>query len=291
MKKLLLFTVLFCFVLGNDSFSQLVFQNGSMEVPDDSLKYNLWTDAYLNGNLVGWWAEPGVLDSGRERFYGEEEVQHGKYCAYAYNLDETVWNLCGTVEAQMLDLNLTFYIQYSWCQDPTDDFTWHIKFATYEGVDTANYELLETVSDDFDPANIDLENEPPWIPEEIDVTLPESAVGKNLLIGYDITSAGTAIGWFNFDNFVLTVTGTAGISKTSGELISIFPNPSTGIFTLEGIHNDTEYQLFDLSGKQIAAGLLGNNRSTLDLSGLSKGMYLLRTSSAKSSGFHKLILK
>ena len=64
-------------------------------------------------------------------------------------------------------------------------------------------------------------------------------------------------------------------NKVSTRVI-IFPNPTTGIFTITYSENTKQLQIFDLLGKlQFSTELNGGNKIDIDISSLQKGIYLL----------------
>ncbi|MFA9388687.1 MAG: T9SS type A sorting domain-containing protein [Prolixibacteraceae bacterium] len=288
MKKKLLLTFAFSFMLTSMMYSQIEFQNGSFEEPDDEVKYrNDGNNGWLNGNLVGWWADPTATDSGREGIKGEGAVPDGKYTGYAYNNDGTIWNLAGMVEPGKLELALYFSVQYSWAATSTDNFYVTIRFACFEGEDTVSYELVDELIQDWDA---DATTSAEWIDYEFDEILPETAVGKQLLIGYDITSDLAENAWFNFDNFQLEVVGTTGISRKDLDASVIYPNPSPGIFTVKGLVDDTDYEIFNLAGLRVSSGVLSSAYNSLDLTTLGKGVYMMQSRSVKGTVVNKLII-
>ena len=76
-----------------------------------------------------------------------------------------------------------------------------------------------------------------------------------------------------------TLSEIAGIPTLStGKSISIYPNPSTGIFTIGELDGDTRnYEVFNLQGKSIQKGIVVSGKATINLSGLENGMYLFRS--------------
>jgi len=66
-------------------------------------------------------------------------------------------------------------------------------------------------------------------------------------------------------------TSTAGIASTSDNQLAVFPNPTTGIITIEGAPF-LEAALYDLQGKK----LMDVNNRKADLGNLPNGAYLLR---------------
>jgi uncharacterized delta-60 repeat protein len=84
------------------------------------------------------------------------------------------------------------------------------------------------------------------------------------------------------------------IDITTNNKITIYPNPSDGIynFNLTVEDDDTQIQVFNLLGEQVFSGLLtGKQENKIDLSNLTKGCYLVKLSNSESITTHKLIKK
>jgi len=56
--------------------------------------------------------------------------------------------------------------------------------------------------------------------------------------------------------------------------LSIWPNPSTGLFTIDGIAH-SNYTIFNVFGKPVQSGVIQSN-STIDISATSKGVYFIQ---------------
>ena len=56
---------------------------------------------------------------------------------------------------------------------------------------------------------------------------------------------------------------------------TLYPNPTTGKLTIEGISGDVQIYLHDFAGKEVFASSLTSSRSTIDLSHLPSGMYVI----------------
>jgi hypothetical protein len=66
----------------------------------------------------------------------------------------------------------------------------------------------------------------------------------------------------------------SGLSPLSEERLNVYPNPTSTILNIDGMHATDKIQLLDLQGKIV---LTGNQQSkSLDISSLDKGVYLLR---------------
>nr|WP_294938289.1 PKD domain-containing protein [uncultured Flavobacterium sp.] len=61
----------------------------------------------------------------------------------------------------------------------------------------------------------------------------------------------------------------------SANSLTVFPNPSTGIFNIQ-MTVDAKAEIFDITGKQILSKTIFAGTSTLDLSAYRSGMYLIR---------------
>lgn len=93
--------------------------------------------------------------------------------------------------------------------------------------------------------------------------------------------------------------GTNGITNTTPFGLKVFPNPSSGKFTVSGIAaNSTalELSVYDLSGKLVKQESLSHvqlsNAYTLDLTAQPKGVYLLKVKDQSgATEVHKLAVK
>jgi len=68
---------------------------------------------------------------------------------------------------------------------------------------------------------------------------------------------------------------TTGVNSPVENSISIFPNPSKGMFTLQGVLNSS-LEITDIFGKQVLFEIGLGNTYSVDLSGLEKGIYLVK---------------
>ncbi len=92
----------------------------------------------------------------------------------------------------------------------------------------------------------------------------------------------------------LTESGIRTLQIESSEIkLRLFPNPSTGQMTIDGLTDDAqEYQVFDKLGRMVAKGLISLEKNQLDFSELKNGVYRLVTSSGEETSIlHMVILK
>jgi hypothetical protein len=80
---------------------------------------------------------------------------------------------------------------------------------------------------------------------------------------------------------------TTGINEISESTINLYPNPTTGIITLEGISEvDLTISIFDVYGKLISQV---NNKTSLDLSEFASGIYYVAIKQGDSDFINKKV--
>ncbi|MFB6319145.1 glycoside hydrolase family 2 TIM barrel-domain containing protein [Saccharicrinis sp. FJH54] len=273
-------------------YTKLEIQNGSFELPEEDLKYRADGNSdggLFNGNVPGWWADGDATDCGRQNT--SKPAYDGKYTGYAFNNDYgSIWAVAGTVQKDKRNLDLSFW---AWESFPKGQSGVSVvaKFAVYDGPDPSAFTLLETLTQPFDAVAHD---ENGWGNFIFSYTLPESAEGKNLLIGFDIVTEGTADTWFSFDNFSLIVSEVTGIGQLTGSgMVKIFPNPANGIMTIQMNSNDYNgtYTFYTVSGKEVLSGRLWQRSQAVNVSALEKGVYLIKIENSSGSQIIRSVLE
>jgi len=118
------------------------------------------------------------------------------------------------------------------------------------------------------------------------------------LNGEEFTAGTYTITWIVTDagenetecNFVLTVKDYVGIGSIDEKNISIYPNPTYGIITIE---NAVGYELTisDIRGKQIYNSLIYEKSSTINIENAVSGVYLINFKSDTENYTNKLIIE
>ncbi len=80
--------------------------------------------------------------------------------------------------------------------------------------------------------------------------------------------------------------GIVKVIESKKPSFKIFPNPSQGVFFIDGAANGELVEVYNLEGKRVFNA--SNNSGKIDLSSLNKGLYLLKLG---DSGFKKVILE
>ncbi len=109
---------------------------------------------------------------------------------------------------------------------------------------------------------------------------PATAAEMDNIMGVSLDIYGNAyIPDYTNDRIRMLTNVTTGINKLAvdnGQL-TVYPNPSNGIFTLEGITQGSTVQLYDVTGKLIETKInLESNFMQFNMSNFADGMFLLR---------------
>ena len=77
--------------------------------------------------------------------------------------------------------------------------------------------------------------------------------------------------------------GVLGIGHVEKSNLITYPNPVKGdFFTIENARTDGNAILYDLSGKQVKSARIENGKAQVNVSGLAKGIYLLKTTKSEA---------
>ena len=121
-----------------------------------------------------------------------------------------------------------------------------------------------------------------------------SAVAASPTVTTNYTVTATSGACKNATTLTVTVNACVGIAEVSNlSSIQIFPNPSTGLITvqLSQINDGTSLHITDMLGKEVYTTVLNNDRSSMDISTLQKGMYVLTITSGQAKHMQKLIIQ
>lgn len=73
--------------------------------------------------------------------------------------------------------------------------------------------------------------------------------------------------------------------------IALWPNPTHGTIELSGINNTTHFALSNILGQNIMTGSLKSGQSSIDLTGLTPGVYLLQLSENERACVKKVVVE
>ena len=90
-----------------------------------------------------------------------------------------------------------------------------------------------------------------------------------------------------FNNIAVHGTANLGVTKNNASQFAVYPNPFNDMLNIKGIEN-ADYKVFTIDGKLVESG---KTSSQLNLSNLSKGLYLLQLSANGTTETKKIIKK
>jgi len=126
-----------------------------------------------------------------------------------------------------------------------------------------------------------------WIVNESQANFVRTAEGEIYkIVFYDFEGSSTGITTLE-KTLIGTVTNINNLELLN---IQAYPNPTSGNITLNGINDNYQISLFDLSGNLLLSNSISNNQ-IIDLNHLSAGAYTLVLQSDENYGVQKLLIK
>lgn len=125
--------------------------------------------------------------------------------------------------------------------------------------------------------------------KEVEVSLPTNVVtADNVRFKFEFTCGG--------GNFLyiddINITGSVGISEAQQAGISVYPNPATNAVTVELANElrNVKAEIRNITGQIISQASVTNQKSTLDISDFSSGIYFLRLFSENLDVTEKIVV-
>jgi len=107
------------------------------------------------------------------------------------------------------------------------------------------------------------------------------------LDGVDVTSAAIS----KIDDIIITGISTSGIEETLFAQSSVYPNPASDLVTVNSFENITNLFVYNLAGQCVYQAMPFGKSSTLSVSDLEKGIYLVKVITEESEINHKLVVE
>ena len=101
---------------------------------------------------------------------------------------------------------------------------------------------------------------------------------------------GGASGAFGYEmSTEVTCDGTLGHDETVSTPVTLYPNPSDGLFTIDLGTSEWQVTIYDAMGRKVFENQMGGN-SSLDLRHLNKGVYFMKANTGTREYKTKVIL-
>tara|TARA_R110000787_G_scaffold86285_6_gene184037 strand:- start:1067 stop:3463 length:2397 start_codon:yes stop_codon:yes gene_type:complete len=130
-----------------------------------------------------------------------------------------------------------------------------------------------------------------WVLEQIDLS---DYLGENILVRFQFQSDGEVVeDGFYFDDLTVNVIddGTLNITQFSASNYNIYPNPVSNLLNIETLAINYSIQLFNLQGQLMKEIKNASKNQSIDYSGYSKGIYLMKLTSDSYTKTFKVIKK
>lgn len=122
-----------------------------------------------------------------------------------------------------------------------------------------------------------------WKEAKFSFTIPTGVTKVRFLYWSDDTG-------FNFmDNASMIEDTTASVSDLKQFNFNTFPNPTTNQLNISANSNIEQFEVFNIIGKKVLSKSVNNQKSSIDVSNLSSGIYILKTSINGITGTSKFI--
>lgn len=97
----------------------------------------------------------------------------------------------------------------------------------------------------------------------------------SLTIAGEVIQEGGAFGSSEVTRFRLKNTLSSG-SINLQSAVKVYPNPSSGLFTISGVTQELTYSLYNVLGQQVQSGRLSESSASVNISSASNGVYVLK---------------
>ncbi len=106
---------------------------------------------------------------------------------------------------------------------------------------------------------------------------------------YTVTGTSSSNGCTATDAITVNVTSCAGIEEMTAGMVSIYPNPTKDVVTIE-VSGTFNYTVFDSRGRLISAAS-AYDQATVDLIDVEAGVYLIRIQQGSQTGVYRVVKK
>jgi hypothetical protein len=170
------------------------------------------------------------------------------------------------------------------------DCSWLIQPPTAKDI-TLTFSAFETEQNNDGVAVYDgVDNNAPLLGQFSGSTIPNSVTssGGSMFIEFLTDPAERDNGWTA--NYTSTSVGIEESFLSNN--LTIFPNPTNGVFTIQSdLNQNIEVKIMDVSGKQVyQIHDISKGTNEIDASGLSKGVYLLKFETDDKQGVKRMII-
>ena len=128
-----------------------------------------------------------------------------------------------------------------------------------------------------------------WVLEEIDLS---DYLGETILARFQFRSdGGQRADGFYFDDLKVNIVeeGSLGIADNFSSQFNIHPNPVRNLLNIDTVLNTYNIEVYNLQGQLITRSTANSGSKTIDYSGYTSGIYLMRLTSETASHTFKIV--
>jgi hypothetical protein len=265
MKKNYIFTLLFAAFLISASFGQELLLNGGLENWDDDTTPTSWPKA--------------------ESLEKSSDAHSGSFSAFR-NGGSSTKDLSQTITGVIAGNSYTISFWYKVTSgDDQDARIW----CTWLNGSTTVYQTDDVTTDVLrGPENGYLDNNGGvWTKHEVTVTAPAGVDS----FYYEVRSYSNSTTYW--DDLSFLNNGVASVKNNSIEGFATYPNPITNNrFTISSNSNgEKELVIFNVLGKKVLSSSFSGVKSTIDVSAISAGIYILKVTEEGKTATKKLVIR
>ena len=184
------------------------------------------------------------------------------------------------------------------CMSGTGGDTYRIKYYTRTNT---NFNGGLEIKAGFNPAIVDMvvDVKPltantansTWKLDSVDFNL---AVSTGFYLGFHglgtATGNGTNVRLDNVKIFKVPAPAVGIKENTSTDAISIYPNPSNGVFTVKVSENEASMEVYSIIGENVYSSKVVKGNNTVDLSNLAAGSYIVKINNGGKSTAKRIVI-
>jgi len=247
-----------------------------------------------NGTSITGWTSVGGWGTTTSSYYSApSSITDSPSGNYATNANTSLTTTTPVSLVNVLSAELTF--EAKWALETQFDFT-EVQASSNSGTTwtalCGKYTANNNNLDNGNPTYTGFQSS--WVKEEMPL---DNFVGQNILIRYRLSSdQGVDYDGFYFDDLKVVVVPTSsnGVNEvSSNDFFSVYPNPTTGQFTIHNSQFKIQNVLItDILGNIINSMAVNRQSSVFDLTGQPKGIYFIKVTDENGNfGVKKIVLQ
>ena len=248
---------------------------------------SLFSNAYSNITIDNWAAAPiWYAPTGKAPSDVQIASNDTKKVAFPGFIGVDFSTLSNHIDLTTME---RFHIDI-WIESATLDKSFNLKLVNFKEDNSGELNFTEFSTTNASNPALPNPNPGTWI--SLDMPLSAWTAGangvRNNIAQFIITSD---LGTVYFDNLYLYKEASLGTAKSEKSNLKVYPNPATTNVTIEANNTIERVSIFNILGQEVLSKNPKANSTSLDISNLQKGTYILRTTSEGKTETTKVLKK